>query len=98
MTEDEAKTKICHKTAAALGMPRWSAQPASCIGSECMAWRWDAYPERVQVSSGFATGRMGRDPIPGTIGADVPDAEVHTSYSQTVPNRAPRTGGCGLVR
>lgn len=43
MTEEEAKTKTCHKTlapvASADGSAPWHS-PANCIGSGCMAWRW----------------------------------------------------------
>ncbi len=45
MTEDEAKTKTCHKTlvpvASADGSAPWFL-PQACIGSACMAWRNDA--------------------------------------------------------
>jgi hypothetical protein len=43
MTEDEAKTKTCHKTLAAVGMSPDGIvhAPAACIGSACMAWRWE---------------------------------------------------------
>jgi hypothetical protein len=40
MTEEEAKTKTCHKTLAAVshnGALVYS--PAACVGSACMAWR-----------------------------------------------------------
>jgi hypothetical protein len=41
MTEDEAKTKVCHRTLAALAVPEVGSfhQFANCIGSACMAWR-----------------------------------------------------------
>jgi hypothetical protein len=34
LTEDEAKTKICQET---IG----SARLKSCLGTACMAWRWE---------------------------------------------------------
>lgn len=47
MTEDEAKTKSCHKTigpvASADGSTPWFS-PQVCLGSACMAWRWDDVP------------------------------------------------------
>lgn len=42
MTEQEAKTKTCHKTlipVSADGSAPWFS-PQACIGSACMAWRW----------------------------------------------------------
>ncbi len=39
MTEDEAKTKICHKTLGATVIAgEANFYPAACIASECMAW------------------------------------------------------------
>lgn len=42
MTEDEAKTKACHKTLApvhdVMGGVTYASAP--CIASACMAWRW----------------------------------------------------------
>ena len=46
MTEDEAKTKICHRSidgddspAPVIGNEMF-AKKFACIGSACMAWRW----------------------------------------------------------
>ena len=45
MTEDEAKTKTCHKTLVPREMPGGAIGPyfvqtlKPCIGSACMAWR-----------------------------------------------------------
>jgi len=36
MTEDEAKTKICHRI---IGSDGDLTKDARCIGSNCMAWR-----------------------------------------------------------
>jgi hypothetical protein len=42
MTEDEAKTKTCHMTIAATVIAgEANFYPAVCIGSDCMAWRWE---------------------------------------------------------
>jgi hypothetical protein len=47
MTEDEAKTKWCFKRgyvvdADNLGFdPENPTKSIACIGSECMAWRWE---------------------------------------------------------
>ena len=35
VTEEFAKTKICHKT---IGQPRGNTY--TCQGRQCMAWRW----------------------------------------------------------
>lgn len=39
MTEDEAKTKTCP----AMLMGAQNKSPL-CVGSACMAWRWDTHP------------------------------------------------------
>ena len=47
MTEQEAKTTTCHKTLAGVALTghiRRELQP--CIGSACMAWRWEGVGER----------------------------------------------------
>ena len=44
MTEDEAKTKYCHKRFFDFPPPGGHAMTiehgVKCIGSQCMAWRW----------------------------------------------------------
>jgi hypothetical protein len=44
MTEEEAKKKWCpNRIPNATSIK--TAREASCIGSDCMAWRWDKYPK-----------------------------------------------------
>ncbi len=46
MTEDEAKTKICHRSIDGDGSParvianEMFAKRFACVASSCMAWRW----------------------------------------------------------
>lgn len=41
VTEDVAKTKRCHRTLGAIGLAEQViSEPANCIASRCMAWRW----------------------------------------------------------
>ena len=42
MTEDEAKTKLCHQTIDGDGAYVREVQNTyyACIASDCMAWRW----------------------------------------------------------
>lgn len=63
MTEDEAKAKTCVQTlapvASADGSAPWHS-PASCIGSQCMMWRWEL------TEHGIREMRAGRfDPAKG---------------------------------
>lgn len=45
MTEDDAKNKTCVQTlAAAPGTLGMTYSPKGCIGSDCMAWRWNTVP------------------------------------------------------
>lgn len=53
MTEEEAKTKMCHQT---FGIPDVRDEfgngitqggPWNCCGSNCMAWQWINTPESV---------------------------------------------------
>jgi hypothetical protein len=43
VTEEEAKTRWCHRTLAALAVVEVGSffHRAKCLGSDCMAWRWD---------------------------------------------------------
>ncbi len=40
--EEDAKTKICHRTLAAVHsiVGAVAPQPRCCLGSVCMGWRW----------------------------------------------------------
>lgn len=59
MTEDEAKTKTCHKTLAPVASGDGSApwfSCAACIGSDCMAWRTfpaSEWNEHRKMTDGF---------------------------------------------
>jgi len=101
MTEEEAKTRWCPFVGRMVARneelrPGENDNP-NCIGSACMAWRWLPHEERISAGAGFGEGRYGIAPIPGTIGADVPEKQVRTSWKQTVPNTRSREGYCGLA-
>ena len=46
MTEDEAKKKMCPQSLSPIsdGMGCITNCDCFCIGSQCMAWRWDVKP------------------------------------------------------
>jgi hypothetical protein len=55
MTEDEAKTKWCHKllqfkTANPEANWGWDGK---CMGSACMAWRWAKVERNLGVNHGY---------------------------------------------
>lgn len=63
MTEDEAKTKTCHKTLAAIVMPhnsRVEFNPRPCIGSACMAWLWFLGSSINERATGGYCGLVGK--------------------------------------
>ena len=54
MTEDDAKTKTCHRTfSRVVTIPETRTielKPMACIGSACMAFRFETVPEHQQNS------------------------------------------------
>lgn len=50
LTEEEAKTKWCFKTA---GAHPDDERGRTCLASQCMAWRWARYDEYVFDSAGI---------------------------------------------
>lgn len=71
MTEDKAKTKWCPMLSRGHIANRSSVggvrEDLSCIGSECMAWRWTNSPERIKehkLLNKKGVGQPGRENKP----------------------------------
>lgn len=71
MTEQEAKTKTCHRTlapvASADGSAPWHS-PAPCIGSDCMAFRSHLTAHEI-LPVGEVPKRDGLSPVGEPVGA-----------------------------
>lgn len=84
MTEDEAKTKTCHRT---IG----TGVTGNCAGSKCMAWAWSeakrtaAFLEAVQA-------RMQAQAKPNF------NTAIQEVYAETGGQFARVEGDCGLKR
>lgn len=74
MTEDEMKTRTCHKTLAPVvwadGNLRFS--PQLCIGSDCTAWRWQ------KSATGKITGLIFKEGI--VVNPGTPELEIVGGY------------------
>jgi hypothetical protein len=85
MTEDEAKTKICHRSIDGDDSPapvianEMFAKRFACVASSCMAWRWEPQLYEVRESGQTYT----------TINA--------TNAYGTAGQKLPRHGFCGLA-
>lgn len=60
MTEEEAKTKTCHRTLGLVPSESRGAvrAPSACIGSACMAWRDDATSMHAQKGTQFRADKL----------------------------------------
>ena len=61
-TEEEAKTKWCHATIARTNVhvdDRLDSFQPRCIGSDCMAWRWQPNASVSQGINGTRPGYCG---------------------------------------
>ena len=97
MTEDEAKTKICHVTIAAFqpdrtieGFTTFQGQGCNCIGSECMAWRGQGEVFMVEFN-GKPEEKWAWNP------AKHVEERAGDSYYKTAKVRVLKKGFCGLA-
>lgn len=91
MTEDEAKTKTCHRTLAAIHDPSGGVfhAPAACIGSACMAWRWKAFSGEGLI---HAIKRRREE-----TGCSLVEAKNYVESHPEFVGRTREHGGCGLA-
>lgn len=104
VTEAEAKTKWCPFARGSFVMVGNSpasvnrnlsgeaSSGASCIGSDCMAWRWNAFMRSNRVHPDVVKNYTERGLYRQTDAA--PDAQ---GFVEVVPDMTKQTGSCGLV-